>query len=416
VKSRVPLLEPSRPDRPRVSRETRLLLSTALLAVLALWILARVRFPDQPAATTPLQPFLTQIGTRDPFDDLAFELAGLRSRLEPLFVGQALRLRPDVAVLPIGTGSGAVGHPDVLAADPISGVSAIRADAPSAPPPAAWRPPDLQQPRYLIAAVRPAGALELEPFLAGPLTAVRSLLWPELWKLPAGAAVRAGSFVFATDARLVGAVIDLPDGRALVPAAALIAELDRLLASGPRTPGYVGVEVQSLTPALARATGATTGVVVAWVDPDGPGAAILERGDVLEAVDDEPLATQPQWSARAAAASAGHELMVRVRRGDAVRTVGLIVAPVQDAPEVDALGLGLRSLSRTGSAVIEVTAGSAADRAGLRAGDVITLVGATTAPSPAAVRRAFDRAPPGTAVLVAYTRGDAHAVTALEKP
>ncbi len=51
--------------RPRVSRETRLLLTTALLSVVALWILARIRFPDQPAGT-PVQPLLTQLASGPP--------------------------------------------------------------------------------------------------------------------------------------------------------------------------------------------------------------------------------------------------------------------------------------------------------------------------------------------------------------
>ena len=408
-------MELSRPYRPRVSRETRLLLSTALLAILALWILARIRFPDQPAATTPLQPLLTQIGTRGTFDDLAFELAELRPRVEPLFVGEALRVRPDVALLPLGGDSRELAPADVIAADRVSRVAVIRAPAAAAPPLAPWRPTDLQQSRYLIAAARPAGTLVLEPVLAGPLTPVSNPLWREVWRLPANTEVTAGSFLFTTDARLVGLAVNLPDGLALVPATALIDEADRLLASGARTPGHIGVEVQALTPAIARATGATTGVVVTRVDPDGPAAPILAVGDVLETVAEEPLTTPQQWTARAAV-PAGHTLMVRVRRADAVRTVGLIAAPMEAVRQAATLGLQLRNLPRTGSVVMEVQADSAAHRAGLRPGDVITLAGTTTAPPPVAVRRAFDRVPPGAAILIGYTRGDAHLVTALEKP
>jgi hypothetical protein len=82
---------------PRVSRETRLLLTTALLAVVALWVLARIRFPDQPAGT-PVQPLLTQLAPRPAFDNLASEIAQLRPRIEPLLIGSALRIRDDAAV------------------------------------------------------------------------------------------------------------------------------------------------------------------------------------------------------------------------------------------------------------------------------------------------------------------------------
>ena len=43
-------MESSSPYRPRVSRETRLLLTTGVLAVAALWLLARIRFEERPAA------------------------------------------------------------------------------------------------------------------------------------------------------------------------------------------------------------------------------------------------------------------------------------------------------------------------------------------------------------------------------
>jgi len=417
-------MELSRSSRPRVSRETRLLLSTAALAILALWMLARVRFPDQPAAATPLEPLLTQIRTRGTFDDLAFELADLRPRLLPFFVGSALRVRPDVALLPLGAGRGSdpgsVPGSDPVA-DPLSGLTAVRVAGGIAPP-LPWRPTDLEQPRYLVAAIPQAGTPVLRPVLVGQLTRISHPIWRDVWRVPAGSEIPAGAFVFTTDARLVGVAMDASDGIILVPATALISEVDRLLASGPRTPGSIGIDVQALTPAIARATGATTGVVVTRVDPDGPAAAILAVGDVIETIDEEPLTAPHQWTTRAAV-PVGHTLMVRVRRGDAVQTVGLIAAPMQTAPRSIALGLRLRNLSRTGSAVMDVEAGSAADRAGLRVGDVITLIGTTTAPSPAAVRRAFDRAPPGAAILVAYTRpspsaqgGDTPAVTALEKP
>jgi S1-C subfamily serine protease len=173
--------------------------------------------------------------------------------------------------------------------------------------------------------------------------------------------------------------------------------------------------VHALTAPVARATGAHMGVVVAWVDPEGPAAESLTIGDVIEAVDEQPLATPQQWVIHTARMPAGHTLMARVRRDDEVRTVGLIAAPRHRAAGTNALGLLLRNAPRTGAIVVDVQIGSAADRAGLRAGDVITRVGATMVPSPAAVRAAFERVATGAAVLVAYTRDGTYGVTALEK-
>jgi hypothetical protein len=406
-------MELSRPRRPRVSRETRRLLSTAVLAVLALWILARARFPDQPPATTPLQPLLTQLSARPTFDELASELAELRTRLEPVFVGAALRIHPDVALAVAGADRST--H-TTIAADPVTGVTILDAPGADTPPPQPWRPDDLRQPRYLIAAEASAGALALRPVLAGPLIPTPSPLWREpLWRLPSVSEAPAGAFVFTTDARLVGLIVDIGGESAIVPTAALLDEVARLLTSGAHTVGYVGVDVQVLTPALMRATGTSTGVIVAWVDPDGPAAQSLAIGDVIEAIDEQPLLTPQQWTARTARVPAGHTLMVRVRRGDTLQTVGIITAPQRRASDGNVLGMVLRDVRGTGSMVVDVQAGSAADRAGLRAGDVITQVGATKAPSPAAVRGAFARATADAGVLVGYRRSDAHAVTSLEK-
>jgi len=411
-------MELSSPHRPRVSRETRLLLSTALLAILALWILARVRFPDQPAPTTPVQPLLTQLGAGASFDDLASELAEIRPRLEALLAGPALRVRADAALqwLDGAPGSTDAAHGTVIGLDPATRLAVVRVPLLPVPPPVPWRPGDLQQPRYLLAADPSAGAVAPRPVPVGPLVPTATPLWREpIWMLPAGTDLAAGTFVFTTDALLAGLVVDLAGRRAIVPGTLLLQEAERLLGSGVSVPGDFGIEVQALTPPVARATGAADGVVVTWVDPNGPSADTLAAGDVLETADGRPLATPLHWTARAARAPAGSMVTIRVRRGDDVRDLALIAAPGRPAPQSTGLGLTLRSVPGTGSAIVDVQAGSAADGAGLRAGDVITRAGDASAPSPAAVRRAFDRAPAGAAVLVAYTRNRAHAVTALDK-
>src|SRR5215510_12523206 len=58
------------PDRPRVSRETRLLLMTVFLSLAALWVLARIRFPERPRTPNPVEPLLTQLAPGTAFEDL----------------------------------------------------------------------------------------------------------------------------------------------------------------------------------------------------------------------------------------------------------------------------------------------------------------------------------------------------------
>src|SRR6185503_3611993 len=67
--------------RPRVSRETRRLLAAVGLALLALWILARLRFPERPASPNPVVPVLTQISPPTTFAGLAQETARVEQRI-----------------------------------------------------------------------------------------------------------------------------------------------------------------------------------------------------------------------------------------------------------------------------------------------------------------------------------------------
>jgi membrane-associated protease RseP (regulator of RpoE activity) len=64
---------------------------------------------------------------------------------------------------------------------------------------------------------------------------------------------------------------------------------------------------------------------------------------------------------------------------------------------------------------VRVDSGSAAARAGIQAGDVLTLIGETERPTPAAVNRAFQAMPEDGALLVGFVRGQSHHVVALEK-
>ena len=79
-------MEPSSPYRPRVSRETRLLLTTGVVALAVLWLLARIRFEDRAVTPNPVPAVLSQLGSRPTFDELAADLAQLQTSLEPLLV------------------------------------------------------------------------------------------------------------------------------------------------------------------------------------------------------------------------------------------------------------------------------------------------------------------------------------------
>jgi S1-C subfamily serine protease len=65
--------------------------------------------------------------------------------------------------------------------------------------------------------------------------------------------------------------------------------------------------------------------------------------------------------------------------------------------------------------VVRIEPGSAAARAGLAPGDIITLVADVSAPTPAQVRRSYTAMGQGQRVMVAVTRDDTHFVTTLQR-
>jgi S1-C subfamily serine protease len=409
------------PYRPRISRETRLLLTTTLIAVVALWVLARVRFPDRPPPPNPVQPLLTQLTPRPTFADLASEMAALRPRMDPLIVAlpggvAGLRVREGIAVIWVDPRRETVGrHADLLGYDPASGLSLVRVESGSAPTPApALWSPEPAGPRYFIAPeISPAG-VSLRPVYVGSLAAVDNPRWPgQEWQLPSNPGIEPGSFLFTADAAVAGLVVDHGEGRWLVPAATVMAEADRLLGR-PATPrSYVGVDVQPLTASLSRVTGATSGVIVTWVDPRGPGAGLLKTGDVIEAANSIALPTTHHWDVQMARLGAGQTLVISLRDAKGVREVSLVAA-AGAATDPAALGLTLRALPGIGAEVVRVERGSAGDRSGLLPGDLITRADATDTPTPAQLQRAFASARERP-LIIAFTRGTSRQVTALEK-
>jgi S1-C subfamily serine protease len=222
-----------------------------------------------------------------------------------------------------------------------------------------------------------------------------------------------GSFVFTTNGEFGGLVIDDAGERAIVGADVLQIEIDRVRNLAPGVAGHLGVEVQPLSPAIAAVTGATGGVVVTWVDAQGPAAGTIAAGDVIEEANGERV-TAEQWRVRTARLEAGATVTLRVRRGGEMRELALVAA-ARDALEATGLGLVMRALPAVGSEVVHVGPSSAGRRAGIEAGDVITLAGEVQAPTPADVRRAYSSSADGRGVLLALTRGPTNQVVALQR-
>jgi hypothetical protein len=422
------------PTRPRVSRETRLLLATILISIAVLWALARIRFPDRPATTNPVPPLLTQLAAPPAFDDLASEVAKLESRLLPSLVdvgpSSALRVRDAVGAMFLPAAEGTpppVPEMRVLARDAASGLALVAIPGAPAPELVPWETPRLERPRYLIATTASAQGPSLRPVFIGRLHPVASPAWPGgIWTMPVRTTVTPGEFLFTTDGALAGLVVASGESPALVPGGALLRAADELLATKTRAGGgWLGVEVQTLPHPLSSAIRrqaateaggpAAPGVMIAWVDPNGPAAEKLLAMDVIETAGGKPVRSPDEWRILLARLLPSESIVLRVRRGEETREVPLTVAARPKPGGPVALGLRMRTIRGIGAEILEVADGSAAAHAGLREGDVITAIGDIHTPAASQVTEAFADAPGDRPLLAAITRGKRHVVLAIEK-
>lgn len=422
-------------SRPPISRDTRRLLVIALVSVVALWVFARVRFPDRLATPNPVPPVLAQLTPRSAFDDIATSVA----KIEPLIHGSifaatvhrravdghpasddsvaAIRFRDDLAVALIdasatGDSPEAVSAADEVARDRASSLAVIHAPG-MAPALSAWSPRS-ERPRFLIAVGAAQSRTFIRPVFIPSLHESVSPIWPgTIWAVPPDPSLQPGMLVFGVDGAFAGLIVEHHGRAALVPAATVLEMAEQLASQEARPYGRLGVTVAPLTPALMAATGASSGVVVVWVDPRGPAAGRLAVTDIIEAVGGASVGSTDYWRAHIARVAAGEQAALRVRRGAIVRDVQLMAAgpPTEPLP----LGLGLRAVPGVGVAIVAIAPGSAAARAGLSVGDVLTVVGEVERPTVASALRRFSIADSGRPLLIALTRGDRHKVMALER-
>jgi serine protease Do len=90
------------------------------------------------------------------------------------------------------------------------------------------------------------------------------------------------------------------------------------------TKALQGVEVQNLTPSIARDLGisaSTRGVVVSSVDPSSAAAAAdLERGDIIQEVNRKPVLNVAEYN-EVLSATRDQSVLLLVKRGTATRFV-----------------------------------------------------------------------------------------------
>ena len=249
----------------------------------------------------------------------------------------------------------------------------------------------------------------------------------------------SGGALVDLDGKLVGinTAILAPSGGNVgigfaVPANMANQAMRQLIDYGEVRRGRLGVAVQSLTPDLAEALSldAKEGVVVNGVERGSPAErAGIKKGDVIVAFRGEPIKSAQDLRNRIGLAAVGTEAPLTVlrdgRRRDLTASIDALpsvkgsvskaaVAGTTSPPAViDALqGADFRDVPRDadhgdakGAMVTRLEPGSAADRAGLHPGDIVTAVNRTPVDSAAELTKVLRQEQGRIALNV--QRGDA---------
>ena len=206
--------------QPLISRETRRLLVTILVSVTALWVLARIRFQERPAASTPVPNVLAQLRPASNYADLARTIADIRPAIVAAVSASRRRRRRHSAFEK--TPPSRLRPGPQTPCSPPTARQALRSSGTNTgemPGLMPWVPRLLDYPRYLVAADVTGDRVALRPVFTGGLFPSSSPLWPgELWAIPRSAAIAPGTFVFTTEGAFAGLCVSHGEGTALVPA------------------------------------------------------------------------------------------------------------------------------------------------------------------------------------------------------
>lgn len=208
----------------------------------------------------------------------------------------------------------------------------------------------------------------------------------------------SGGPVFDAEGRVVAVLSGMhAQGQAIafaVPSEALEQALPALEQGEQLSRGFLGVRTEEQD---GR-------VVIAAVVPSGPAdRAGLRAGDVLVAIDGEPIGSPAAFHAMLDHLTAGTRAAVRVERAGATLDARVEVSDWAVHPVV-AAGMTLRPHPGSGGEIVAVRPRSRADHAGVRVGDVVRSVDGRPMRAPADVQEALAAHP---AAMLELVRGGA---------
>ena len=199
----------------------------------------------------------------------------------------------------------------------------------------------------------------------------------------------------------IGFAIPVNTAKPLIP---------QLVEHGEVTRGYLGVNIQTITPELAKAleVAEQNGALVADVIADSPAQkAGIERGDIIINYNGQEIKDSHDLPVKVAATPVGEEVQLTVLRDGKEKQLLLSVGELAaddsfhgkpDSASKGKWGLQLHDLDENvakqlrldvqeGVAIVGVEPGSAASEAGLRKGDVIIEVNRHAVDSVSAVKK-----------------------------
>jgi serine protease Do len=223
-----------------------------------------------------------------------------------------------------------------------------------------------------------------------------------------------------------------------VPSNAAKKVVETLEAHGKVERGWLGVQIQEVTPAIASSLGLGNahGALVAVISPNSPGAnAGLKQGDVILAFNGADIAKLHDLPRLVAATVPGSKAQLTLWRDGRESTIDMTVGEMPENPQVvsadqdnepgndsqvDAMGLQLSPLNSdirrelhlgnqvTGVLVTRVESGSVADTIGLSRGDIIVSINQQPVRTPqeaADQLKAIANSPNKTALLLLNRHG-----------
>ena len=236
-----------------------------------------------------------------------------------------------------------------------------------------------------------------------------------------GEVIGVNTAIFSPSGGSVGVAFD-------IPAETVKLVVGQLKDKGHVTRGWLGVQIQAVTPAIAEALEmkSAEGTLVAELEPTGPAVKSgLEVGDVITSVNGDAIKTSRELARKIAAMAPGTSVRLGVFGNGQEKTITLNLGTLPDKSEAkteqqqapsepSSLGLTLAPAGKVpgagdrGVVITGIDPDGRAAESGLQTGDVILNVGQAAVNMPADVRKFLNEAHAQSkrSILMRVKRGD----------